>query len=257
MSLFATQAVTNSLFYGLAFDNSGNLYVADVGTSQIDKINSIGTISLFAALPPGTSLSGLALDSSNNVYVSDYGSTNEVWKITPGGTPSVFATLPSGSIPLGLAFDHSGNLYVANDGTRQIDKITPTGNVTLFATLPDNTTPAGLVFDNVGNLYSADQYNNNLAQIHKITPSGVVSLYTSFGYTPSGITGLACDSSNNLFTGDYNTGNIYKIAPGGARTTFATGVTLPTYIAMAPVPEPSIWAMFALGFPALLAVRRR
>jgi DNA-binding beta-propeller fold protein YncE len=233
VSVFATQSVPTSYFYGLGFDSSGTLYVADSGTGQIDKINSTGAISPFVSLPSGTSLSGLALDSGNNVYVSDYGSTNKIWKITASGTPSIFATLPSGSIPFGLAFDQSGNLYVANNGSGQIDKITSTGHVSLFATLPNNTRPFGLVFDNIGNLYVADQFNFNLAEIHKITLSGVVSLYTSLGYAPSTITGLACDSSNDLFTGDYNTGNIYKISPGGARTTFATGVNSPTFIAIA------------------------
>jgi hypothetical protein len=46
----------------------------------------------------------------------------------------------------------------------------------------------------------------------------------------SGLTrpfGLAFNSAGNLFEADYDSGNIYEFTPGGARSTFASGLTRP------------------------------
>ena len=43
----------------------------------------------------------------------------------------------------------------------------------------------------------------------------------------------------------------------GARSTFASGLSDPTFLAFQPVPEPSTWAMLGMGAAALLGFRRR
>ena len=163
VSLFATLPA-NSVPEGLAFDGSGNLYVADNGTNQISKITPDGVVSLFATLPAAPL--GLAVDSSGNLYAADV-NTNQISKITPGGVVSTFAIDIN---PYGLAFDGSGNLCVADPTTNQISKITPGGVVTLFAILPAGSSPVGLAFDGSGNLYAADTGTN---QISKISPDGL------------------------------------------------------------------------------------
>ena len=95
---------------GLAFDSSGNLYVAESGQNIVQKITPTGSRSTFAS---GLSTpQGLAFDSSGNLYVAN-GASNTIVKVTPGGSSSVFATDAAlGHSSRGLAFDSSGNLYV-------------------------------------------------------------------------------------------------------------------------------------------------
>src|SRR5207248_493226 len=54
---------------------------------------------------------------------------------------------------------------------------------------------------------------------------------TTFASGLSSPTGLAFDSSGNLFEADFGTGTIFKFAPDGAKTTFATGVGEPGALA--------------------------
>ena len=82
--------------WGMAFDNNGNLYVANSATNG---------------------------DLSNTIL-----------KFSTNGASSVFATATNGlSGPRGLAFDSAGNLYVANSLTGTILKFTPDGNSSVFA----------------------------------------------------------------------------------------------------------------------------
>jgi hypothetical protein len=49
--------------------------------------------------------------------------------------------------------------------------------------------------------------------------------------------GLAFDSAGNLFATDYTLGMIYKFAPDGAQSTFASGLSGPWYVAIQPAPR--------------------
>src|SRR5882724_10804524 len=77
---------------GLAFDRSGNLFVADVERGSIFKLTPNGTKSTFAS---GLSvLSGLAFDGAGNLFVSERDSSR-ILKFAPDGTKSTF---PKGTI---------------------------------------------------------------------------------------------------------------------------------------------------------------
>jgi hypothetical protein len=118
----------------LAFDSSGNLYVASEQGHDIDKITPGGVISTFAT--GFLTATGLAFDGNGNLYVgnSTYSTSpnSTVDKITPAGVVSTFAT---GFVrPEGLAFDGSGNLYVAECYSGTISTVGPGGGTaTLFA----------------------------------------------------------------------------------------------------------------------------
>lgn len=88
--------------------------------------------------------------------------------------------------------------------------------------------PAGIVMDSSGNMYIGDSNNN---RIRKITPAGVVSTFagSTFGFL-DGIgtaaqfnfpTGLAIDSSGNIYVVDKNNHKIRKITSAGVVTTVA------------------------------------
>ncbi len=56
--------------WGLAFDGSGNLYVANYGNNTIEEFNSSGTGAIFANTGLDEPI-GLAFDSSGNLYVAN------------------------------------------------------------------------------------------------------------------------------------------------------------------------------------------
>lgn len=104
---------------GIAADEAGNIFVADVGNQQIRKINSKGQVSTFAGSgAPGSS------DNSNGLKATFY-------------------------FPNSLALDTSGKLFVADCLNDRIRKIETLG----YDIVPD-ILPEGLVFDNTTGMLS-------------------------------------------------------------------------------------------------------
>ena len=188
---------TNALFdtpNSVAIDSNNNIYVADSGNSTIRKINTSGSVSLFAGRPGRTGATdamglgarfnnpqGVGVDSAGNVYVADTGN-NLIRKINTSGSVSTLAG-NSGTLgwldgtgtaavfngPTSVAADSSGNIYVGDFYTFVIRKITPAGVVTTPYGQPgvlgstDGTgtnalfnSPVGLFIDGSNNIYVSD-----------------------------------------------------------------------------------------------------
>ena len=139
---------------GMAFDSSGNLYVANYNSNNIDKFNSGGGGSVFASSGLNGPI-GLVFDSNTNLYVSNWGTTT-INKFNSTGSGSIFVNSgpPFGSLdgPMGLAYNN-GNIYVANYENNTIEVINSNGVGTVFASnlgLPIGTTvlnnPIALAF---------------------------------------------------------------------------------------------------------------
>ena len=197
---------------------------------------------------------GLDVDSAGNVYVAD-SHNHTIRKISAGvvttlaGSPSVLGENVDGTgagarfkQPTGVAVDSSGNVYVADSLNHNIRKVTSTGVVTTLAgggvVGSTNATgssarfnqPRGVAVDASGNVYVAD-YNNHT--IRKITSAGVVTTLAgtagSTGSTngtgsnalfqyPSGV---AVDTSGNVYVADYGNHTIRKVTSAGVVTTIA------------------------------------
>lgn len=225
--------------YGIAVDNLGNVFVADLYNNKIRKITSEGVVSTFAGSGLEGSVSGVGtaasfrapygvtIDALGNIYIGD-AFNNRIRKITAEGVVSTLAgdgspsfadglgTAAKFNYPTGVAVDGTGNLYVADELNNKIRVITSDGVVSTLAgsgvpTFADGiglassfNRPIGVAVDISGNVYVADTYNN---KIRKICTTG-------YSINPPLPTGLVFDSKTGIISGTpttINTATIYTI----------------------------------------------
>ncbi|MGH9627550.1 MAG: hypothetical protein ACRD7E_04285, partial [Bryobacteraceae bacterium] len=177
----------------LAFDLSGNLYVADTGNERIRKIVPSGFISTVAgggtAAGDGPALAaqllqpaGVAVDRSGNIFFSESGS-NRIRKVNAAGQITTLADAQAGlKQPQGLRVDEAGNLYFADTGNHQVRRISSSGKVTVIAGTGvygfggDNgpatagllSFPRDVALDPSGAIWISDSGNH---RIRKLTPA--------------------------------------------------------------------------------------
>ena len=154
-------AAASSEVLSLAFDNKGNLYLADCSNNCIRRIDTSGVITTFAGIPFNYGYSGdggpataalfnypfqLAVDKWNNVYVGD-DYNNVIRKIDTLGIISTFAGIDTAGFsgdggpataaklnhPHGIAVDTNGTLYFCDAYNYRIRKISPTGIISTIA----------------------------------------------------------------------------------------------------------------------------
>jgi len=262
--------------YGVAVDSSGNLYIADTDNNVIRKVTAAtGTISTFAGngisnslLPVGdggpaasaqlNQPHGVAFDSSGNLYIAEGGRIRKVAAATGmigtvAGTYSGFGVNYSGDggpatsarlyDPEGVAVDSSGNIYIADTYNSVIRKVTAATGI--IGTVAGNGSfsyggdggpaanaqlhePTGVAVDSTGNLYIADQGNNVIRKVAAAT--GIISTVAgtaTHGYSGDGgpaasaqlyePSGVAVDAAGDLYIADQGNQVIRKV-------TAATGI---------------------------------
>ena len=194
---------------GMAFDQSGNLYVVEWEGQRVRRISPSGIVSTVV----GTGVAGYSGD---------------------GGA----ATNARISSPTSVCFDRNGNLLVADGGCQGIRKISPDGIISTIAGIGGagyggDGGPAtaavfhgveGIAVDLSGNIYVADNENY---RIRKIATSGIVTTIAGTGYYGSSgngglataasicVFGLAVDEFNNIFFSDNCFGLVRKVSHDG------------------------------------------
>jgi len=227
--------------YGLALDQAGNLYIADLGNARVRRVAIDGTIQTVAgggALPaistgqggPATTAQlvqprNVTLDASGALYISDFGA-NQVYHVTPNGVLSLVAgtgtagfsgvgtsaLLAQLNAPAGLAADPSGALYIADSGNNRVRKVYNGVIITVFNT----SAPTGIALDSTGLPYiaAASYFGSVSQQITGIASARDVALdlagdiYVTSGAfvleIPSGgtVTTIAGSGASPYFGGD-------------------------------------------------------
>ena len=207
-------AATNSKLNtarAVAFDNSGNLYIADTFNSRIRRVNTNGIITTTA----GTNNAGFSGD---------------------GGV----ATIASLNFPYGVIMDGQGNLYIADTRNNRIRKMGTNGIISTvagkgpvypspgsysgdggYATNAFLNNPHSVATDPLGNIFIADAGNN---RIRKVDTSGIITTVagkSSQGFSGDGGTatnaslsdpeGVAFDPVGNLLIADTSNQRIRKV----------------------------------------------
>jgi uncharacterized protein (TIGR03437 family) len=200
----------------LAFDSSGNLYIADTGNNVIRKISGT-TISTVVGiqgqggayggdLGPATSANlnqptDIAFDSAGNYYISD-NANERIRRVDTAGNITTYVGATGGTngtsgklnAPNGLGFDASGALYIADSGNNRLAKYIPPSSFTNFAgnespgfggdggpaSSAQISKPVGLTFDAAGSIYFTDTNNS---RIRKITPDGIITTIAGSRFT--------------------------------------------------------------------------
>ncbi|MEO8596040.1 MAG: SMP-30/gluconolactonase/LRE family protein [Candidatus Solibacter sp.] len=212
----AATAAQLSFPMGLAFDASGNLYIADRDAHTVRRVSANGGISTVA----GTGTRGFTGD----------------------GGSAITARLNG---PLGVAVDAGGNLYVADTGNEAIRKVTSGGTISTFAGTGtrgdqgDNGQarnanldgPESVAVDASGNVYIADTFNG---RIRRVAGDGTISTFAGTGSTGvfsgdggparsaslSLPTDVAVDGAGNVYIADFGNSKI-RLVSNGIITTVA------------------------------------
>ena len=201
---------------GLAFDESGNLLIADRQNCRVLKLSAAGMLYLAA----GRCKAGLGGDGD-----------------------------PAGSIPLfdprAVASGRGGVIYISDTEHHRVLKATPDGIIVTYAgngskgyagdggraNAAQLDSPAGIALDAAGNLYIADTNNN---RIRRVSAEGMIDTVAGAGWqgyggdggpaTQAGLnqpSGVAVDSDGTLYIADTVNQRIRRVTPGGVIDTIA------------------------------------
>ncbi|MBV9771114.1 MAG: hypothetical protein JOZ32_16195 [Bryobacterales bacterium] len=252
---------------GLAFDSSGNLYVADSTNNRVRKISggSIttvagnGTAGYAGDTKAATSAellypSAVAVDSSGNLYIADT-SNHVIRMVSTSGTITTIAGDNTGgysgdggaatsaelAFPTGVAVDSSGNVFIADSENNVIREVS-SGNISTVVGGTPNTLlndPETVLVDSSDNLYISEQ--SGLHVVKYSISTGAFTVLAGNGYGGfSGDngpaidaaldepSGIALDSQGYLYICDTYNSRIRKVSPDGIITTIA-GLGIPAY----------------------------
>lgn len=202
--------------WGVAVDDSGNVYIADTYNNRIRKVNTAGIINTIAG--------------------------NDTASYGGDGGPAIIAKLNN---PTDIALDHLGNIYFTDRQNHRVRKINTAGVISTVAgngvwgytgdggpaTTAQLFSPTGLTVDDTGNIYIADNSN---CRIRKVNTAGIISTIagtSTCGYSGDGIPAVssnlstpwdvAIDKNGNIFISDETNQRIRKINTSGIITTIA------------------------------------
>jgi sugar lactone lactonase YvrE len=203
---------------GLALDAAGNLFITDIATHRLLKLDSSGALTVVA----GTGAGGFSGDGA------------------PAAKARLFA-------PHAVAVDAAGNLLVADTYNHRIRRIDRRGIITTVAGsgrgayAGDNgpalraplNNPQGIARGADGSLYIADTYNH---VVRRVDPRGII---TTFAGTEAGLAGdggpanraqislptdVAVGPDGTVFISDSGNNRIRRVDPSGTiDTVLGTG----------------------------------
>src|SRR5262249_54082692 len=197
---------------GLAFDESGNLFIGDWGNGRVRRVSPEGIITTVAGVGKCCGAFEDGVPAIQAQLGGPAGGAGErAGKLFPGGCRTgpvrkvyqdgVISTVQDTGLPVrpntfieptGITVDVVGNLFIAYSGPNVIRKVAPDGTTTTVAgggssdgpgdggpaTSARLYYPQATAVDSRGNLYIADTFNS---RIRKVSPDGAISTIAGGG----------------------------------------------------------------------------
>jgi sugar lactone lactonase YvrE len=197
---------------GITADKDGNICVLDNGNNRIQKFTSEGQFLAKWTNFYGTE--GIAAADNGNIYVGR--GTEIVVTGSNGQSVTTWGSRGDGdgelASPSGIVIDGSGSVFVSESANGRIKKFTADGN---FTAAWQSTSLEALTISSNGDLYGVNSWEKS---VYAFSSSGV-SLgswkYNSSTVEGSFPTGIAVDTSGNIYVADYEDYAIKKFSPEG------------------------------------------
>jgi hypothetical protein len=210
-------------FAGIAVDDSGTVYLADLANTRILKEapSSSGTYTESVVASGLLGPHGVAIDGAGNVFATDNDRNSGSYglglalKFTPRADGTyVQTTLASGlNFSAGIGVDASGNVYINDNG--------PNGNTVIrLAPLPggaytsteiiSNTAYGGLAVDPNGIIYIEEVQNG----VSRYTP-GALGVYVADSFADGNLStggSIAADRSGNVYIAGFGAGGTAQVS---------------------------------------------
>ncbi len=197
---------------GIAVDKYENLYIADLNSQTVRKVNGIGIITTIAGIPNSPNYTGdnvpatsthlwypvsIALDTLGNVYVGKETGPN-ICRIDTAGYIHYFAGngyadyYGDGGNPLSAAlnyasaicFDKNNNFFIADFYNNVIREIIPPDSITIFSNHSDSICAGGTATFNA--TIKNPGYGYSYQWMHNTTPVGTDSNFLTIGSLSNG-----------------------------------------------------------------------
>src|SRR5574338_472383 len=219
----------------VAVDESGNVYVTDLGNARVQKFDNDGQfLNSWGSKGTGTfefhAPEGIAV-GAGYVYVSDHElnfvkkfDTNGNFISSWGGTGSEAGKF---KLPNGVAVSRDNYVYVVDTANARVQKFDSNGKFVQVIGQSGTgngqfLTPLGIAVDSDGNVFVADTGNN---RVQKFNSDGtfVKSFTAASGGLKISPDGVDIDSSGNIIIGDSGNNRIVVLdTDGNTVTSFGT-----------------------------------
>ncbi len=235
---------------GIAFDPSGNLYVADAEASTVRQIRPNGNIYAFA----GNALNGfgpmlgegghafnailsvpyaVTSDAAGNIYIGDLGAS-AILKI---GADGLIHTILTGVAVGSLAADGAGNVFFANYHKNTIGRIGADGVYTTIAgdtnasfsgdggpaVFAEYNQPYGVATDGAGNVYVTEYGNEDVRLLTPIPAGGLFVANGASNLEASGNAGMVVAPGMMVTLFGYGLGDAAKAQASGGQLPLTLG----------------------------------
>ena len=243
---------------GIAQDSGGNIFIVNNGNNTVsifDKnMNFTGSINN-TYLTGGAQVN--AIDKFNNLYVSLYSGNIVKYDSSQNYVMTISGTGHTSNAQ-GMVLDPQGNLYVASYATNSIeiyDSVTGAWKSQLTGNGLNG--PHGVARDGQGYLYVTNVTSNTIS---KFNPDGSANTVLNSAGLSFPI-GIGFDSAGDFFVANNISNTVTKYdASGNLLLTIPnTNLSGARWLAFQPyfVPEPSTYALGAIGTGVIAAIARR
>jgi hypothetical protein len=238
----------------LAVDGAGNVYIGEVASNRVRRIDRRGVITTVAqvtgdlGIDPADRLHILRQDAPSLQRLDNRGVITLVAGTGDAGFLAKGLRTVSPDLcgqPTGPAFDSAGRVYISCPLSNRVVRIDGDGVFTTVAgsgaagysgdngpaTKAALNEPAGIAIDRRGNLYIADTLNN---RVRKVDPDGIITTlagtgragFSGDGWRASSVdvwspTAVAVDQAGNVYIAEPLTHRVRRVDPEGFITTIA------------------------------------